>query len=105
MAANDLQKAVDALVMPARAKVLAQRKAADPLPAVTRSASAGAVAETRSGGGIASPLTEVADSRVYAATPVNFYSSDGLIQLQIYPASEIHMTDANGSAVVLELAP
>lgn len=51
------------------------------------------------GGGIASPLTEVAGTRTYHADLV-FTSSDGFLTWQESPVNQVRMTDSGGAAVV-----
>ena len=53
------------------------------------------------GGGIASPLTEAADSREYYAA-VEKPSTDGLVFFSVRAVQRVHMTDANNAEVVLE---
>lgn len=52
-------------------------------------------------GGIASPLTETANSREYYAA-VNRPSTDGLVFFSVRAVQRVHMTDANDAEVVLE---
>jgi hypothetical protein len=52
-------------------------------------------------GGIASPLTETANSREYY-TAVNRPSTDGLVFFSVRAVQRVHMTDANDAEVVLE---
>lgn len=53
------------------------------------------------GGGIASPLTEAANSREYYPA-VNRPSTDGLVFFSVRAVHRVHMTDANDAEVVLE---
>lgn len=61
------------------------------------------------GGGIASPLTEVETAegsgvslREYHEGTTVFYSTDYLMAVELKPLKELHMTDANGDAVRLK---
>lgn len=49
---------------------------------------------------IASPLTEAADVRVYAA-PVTLTTADGLFVVELEPVYSTQFIDANGEAVVV----
>lgn len=55
-------------------------------------------------GGIASPLTEVANSRVYQAGSTNWVSGDGLLLVVRKKIKTVKMTDANGRVVIMEYA-
>lgn len=52
-------------------------------------------------GGIASPLTETANSREYYAA-VNRPSTDGMVFFSVRAVRRVHMTDANAAEVPLE---
>lgn len=52
------------------------------------------------GGGIASPLTEVEDSRVYFDEVSTFFTNDFLLMVEIKPLQQMKMTDADGQEVV-----
>ena len=54
------------------------------------------------GGGIASPLTEVPNTRQYDA-PNPIKSTCGLYYLELRPTRGLTMTDANGATVKIEL--
>lgn len=61
------------------------------------------------GGGIASPLTEVETAegsgvslREYYEDVTVFYSTDYLMAVELQPLKQLHMTDANGDPVALK---
>ena len=60
-------------------------------------------ADTETGTGIASPLTESPGSRTYHDAQT-IYSSDGFLALEWSPAHELTCTDANDEDVVIVLA-
>ena len=103
----ELKQTIDQLANRAKARTLGTIKPADPLPAVTKSASAAATASTAApgggGGGIASPLTETSGARTYHA-PLLLQSADGYLSFYAQPVASITMTDANGAAVVFNYA-
>ncbi|MCF6780931.1 hypothetical protein [Stutzerimonas stutzeri] len=59
-------------------------------------------AGNNTGGGIASPLTEVPGSREYYASTVVIPSVDGSSYMAIQVPARIRMTDANGTEVVFQ---
>ncbi|WP_312139908.1 hypothetical protein [Stutzerimonas nitrititolerans] len=63
-------------------------------------------APAAAGGGIASPLTEVADSRVYYTEEQSqyIYSQDYLLSMEVLPLKSLFMTDATGAAVQMNFA-
>lgn len=104
MASNDLQKAVDALVLRESARTVGSAPAAAPIPAVAGRAVAQAPSNQSQNGGLAAPLTEVPGSREYYLTAQNTYSSDGLMLIKVYPLKKLTMTDADGATVVFNYA-
>ncbi|MFI8479635.1 hypothetical protein ACIGCM_03600 [Pseudomonas sp. NPDC078700] len=52
------------------------------------------------GGGIASPLTEVESSRIYFEEVSTFFTNDYLLMVEIQPLQQLKMTDADGQEVV-----
>ena len=62
-------------------------------PSITGSGSAAA------GGGIASPLTEVDNSRTYYTTVREYKSSDGIFVIEYHNIKTINMTDAKQAPV------
>jgi len=58
------------------------------------------------GGGIASPLSEVPESRVYYtdAQSQSIYSNDYLLSMEVLPLKSLFMTDATGAAVQMNFA-
>lgn len=58
------------------------------------------------GGGIASPLSEVPQSRVYytEAQSQSIYSNDYLLSMEVLPLKSLFMTDASGAAVQMNFA-
>jgi len=66
-------------------------------------ASTGTATEAGAGGdGVASPLTEVAESRIYFDTPLEITSSDGLFVIEVQSLRTITMTDANNNELVFD---
>lgn len=58
-----------------------------------------------SGGGIASPLTETSyAARTYHDDDISLPSSDGLFTLVIKPVKSMKFKDADGAAVIINLA-
>lgn len=58
------------------------------------------------GGGIAGPLTEVPDTRIYHEDVVHrMYSSDYLLAAEICPLASMKMLDAEDREVVFNFAP
>lgn len=55
----------------------------------------------RTDGGIASPLTEVVNSREYHPTAQRV-STDGAVVFEVRAAKTVTMTDANGATVLME---
>lgn len=106
MAKDDLQRAVDALVFPAKARTLPALPGVVPLPATTRAVGPAVAGKPGgSGGGIASPLTETAVSRTYHATPQTIYSSDGVLAFRVRALQQVTLTDANGAEVIMIYQP
>lgn len=60
-------------------------------------------ASSGSGGGIASPLVEVPNSREYHPTVLR-PSTDGAVFFEVRVAKKVTMTDANGAQVVTEFS-
>jgi hypothetical protein len=81
-------------------KTLPASNAAPAIPA--RSGSSGP--KSRSGGSIASPLTETAyASRTYHS-PMTITSTDGLLTWEVDPIKKVFFTDASTNAVEIEYA-
>lgn len=95
--ADDLNRLTDP--RPAR-RTLRAIESVGPLPA-SRGRGVYQPPPTTAAGGIASPLTEEADSREYYAA-VNRPSTDGLVFFSVRAVQRVHMTDANNAEVVLE---
>jgi len=62
-----------------------------------------APASSNTGGGIASPLIEVPNSREYHPTVLR-PSTDGAVFFEVRVAKKVTMTDANGAQVVMEFS-
>ena len=62
-----------------------------------------APATSGTGGGIASPLIEVPNSREYHPTVLR-PSTDGAVFFEVRVAKKVTMTDANGAQVVMEFS-
>lgn len=103
MSDKQLVTVLNALVKPVRRKELKPLEPRGALPG-KRSFAEYAPTPSTTGGGIASPLTELS----YAAREFwddhYFTTSDGLFALQLQPLKKIVMQDANGNPVVQQFA-
>ncbi|WP_263147912.1 hypothetical protein [Pseudomonas sp. RIT-PI-AD] len=55
-------------------------------------------------GGVASPLTEVPNTREYYDPISNLYSNDYFLSVELRPVKAMHMVDANNAPVVMQFA-
>lgn len=69
---------------------------------ITDKTSLGNRAATVADSGIASPLTEVPNSRAYHSNQT-LTSTNGLFVFTVKPISELHLADAAGRAILLNL--
>lgn len=96
---------INALAAPPR-----QRKAlraVDPVGALPASRGSGTYqAPAASGGGIASPLTEVPQTRTYYTEEQSqsIYSNDYLLSMEVLPLKSLFLTDASGAEVQMNFA-
>ena len=72
---------------------------AAPIPSRTGASGPVASVAKKSGGGIASPLTETAYADREWHAPAYVFSADGMMRILIKPLKTLNMTDADGNSV------
>ena len=98
---------IQSLAAPQRqARSLPRFDPVGPLPAQRGTGNYQAPSGGGTGGGIASPLTEVPESRAYytEAQSQSIYSNDYLLSMEVLPLKSLFMTDASGAAVQMNFA-
>ena len=95
--ADDIQSLVQP---PRQAKPLPR---IDPVGALPASQGRGVYKAPSGGGGIASPVTETPNTRIFHESVIRT-SMDGAVFFEVRAAKTVTMTDANGAEVVMEYA-
>lgn len=102
---KDLTEALRALMEgDASTNVVPALKPRGAAPAVTSAAPMSGPGKGSSGGGIASPLTEVSFASRSYWPDETITSTDGMVSLAISPIKQARFTDANGATVVFDFA-